>query len=76
MQNPACPDCGGARFTPVPDSDFGAYHLARCAGYRVREIPFALVQDHETSINFATQAPRMLRDLVRIRLNNTFGRYR
>jgi glycosyltransferase involved in cell wall biosynthesis len=50
--------------------------LARCAGYRVREIPFALVQDHETSINFATQAPRMLRDLVRIRLNNMFGRYR
>jgi len=50
--------------------------LARRAGYRVHEIPFALVQDHETSINFAAQAPRMLRDLVRIRVNDALGRYR
>ena len=50
--------------------------LAQRAGYRVREIPFALVQDHETSINFAAQAPRMMRDLVRIRVNDAFGRYR
>ena len=50
--------------------------LARRARYRVREIPFALTQDGETSINFAAQAPRMLRDLVRIRLNDMFGRYR
>ena len=50
--------------------------LARRAGYRVREIPFALVQDHETSINFATQAPRMMRDLIRIRINDALGRYR
>lgn len=50
--------------------------LARRARYRVREIPFALTQDHETSINFATQAPRMLRDLVRIRVNDALGRYR
>ncbi|MEX2047457.1 MAG: glycosyltransferase [Chloroflexota bacterium] len=50
--------------------------LARRAGYRVREIPFALVQDHETSIDVAAQAPRMLRDLVRIRVNDALGRYR
>jgi len=50
--------------------------LARRARYRVREIPFALVQDHETSINFAAQAPRMMRDLIRIRLNDMLGRYR
>jgi dolichyl-phosphate beta-glucosyltransferase len=50
--------------------------LARRAGYRVREIPFALEQNHETSINFAAQAPRMLRDLIRIRLNAALGRYR
>jgi dolichyl-phosphate beta-glucosyltransferase len=50
--------------------------LARRARYRVREIPFALVQDHETSINFATQAPRMMRDLIRIRINDALGRYR
>ena len=49
--------------------------LARRARYRVREIPFALVQDHETSINFAAQAPRMMRDLIRIRLNDMLGRY-
>jgi dolichyl-phosphate beta-glucosyltransferase len=50
--------------------------LARRARYRVREIPFALVQDHETSINFAAQAPRMMRDLIRIRVNHILGRYR
>ena len=50
--------------------------LARRARYRVREIPFELVQDHETSINFATQAPRMMRDLIRIRVNDALGRYR
>ena len=49
--------------------------LARRAHYRVREIPFALVQDHETSINFAAQAPRMMRDLIRIRVNDVLGRY-
>lgn len=50
--------------------------LARRAGYRVREIPFRLVQDHETSIDFVAQAPRMLRDLLVIRLNALRGRYR
>lgn len=50
--------------------------LARRAGYRVREIPFTLIQDHVTSINFVYQAPRMLRDLFVIRLNATLGRYR
>jgi len=50
--------------------------LARRARYRVREIPFALVQNHESSINFAAQAPRMMSDLLRIRLNAMLGRYR
>ena len=50
--------------------------LARRAGYRVREIPFRLVQDHETSIDFVAQAPRMLRDLLVIRMNALRGRYR
>ena len=50
--------------------------LARRARYRVREIPFTLTQDGETSINFAAQAPRMLRDLLRIRVNDLLGRYR
>jgi len=49
--------------------------LARRARYRVREIPFALIQDNETSINFVGQAPRMIRDLIRIRLNDVLGRY-
>ena len=50
--------------------------LARRAGYRVKEIPFTLVQDHITSINFVYQAPRMLRDLFIIRFNAMLGRYR
>jgi hypothetical protein len=34
------------------------------------------VQNNETSINFAAQAPRMMRDLLRIRVNDALGRYR
>ncbi len=49
--------------------------LARRAGYRVREIPFTLVQDRVTSIHFLAEAPRMLRDLFLIRLNAILGRY-
>ena len=32
VQSPPCPDCGGTSFSPLPDSTFGKYHLARCAG--------------------------------------------
>jgi dolichyl-phosphate beta-glucosyltransferase len=49
--------------------------LARRAGYRVREIPFTLVQDRVTSISFLRETPRMLRDLFLIRLNSLRGRY-
>jgi len=49
--------------------------LARRSGYRVREIPFTLVQDRVTSISFLKETPRMLRDLILIRMNATLGRY-
>jgi dolichyl-phosphate beta-glucosyltransferase len=49
--------------------------LARRSGYRVREIPFTLVQDRVTSISFLKETPRMLRDLALIRLNSALGRY-
>jgi glycosyl transferase family 2 len=49
--------------------------LARRSGYRVREIPFTLVQDRVTSISFLKETPRMLRDLVLIRTNALLGRY-
>jgi dolichyl-phosphate beta-glucosyltransferase len=49
--------------------------LARRSGYRVREIPFTLVQDRVTSISFLKETPRMLRDLALIRLNAALGRY-
>ncbi len=81
--------CGGKAYTAeaakdlflrqrLPGFAFDAevLFLARRAGYRVREIPFSLVQNNETSINFAAQAPRMMRDLIRIRLNDALGRYR
>lgn len=51
-------------------------YLARCARYRVVEIPFTLAQDGDTSIDLLRDAPRMLADLVRIRLNGLLGRYR
>jgi hypothetical protein len=50
--------------------------LARRAGYRVREIPFALRQHDETRIDFLADTPRMLRDLFLIRLNALRGAYR
>jgi 2-polyprenyl-3-methyl-5-hydroxy-6-metoxy-1,4-benzoquinol methylase len=32
VANPPCPGCGGTQFTALPNSTFGAFHLARCAG--------------------------------------------
>ena len=49
--------------------------LARRAGYRVREIPFTLIQDRVTSLSLVRETPRMLRDLFVIRLNALRGRY-
>jgi dolichyl-phosphate beta-glucosyltransferase len=80
--------CGGKAYTAEAAStlfpksrldgfsfDAEVLFLARRAGYRVTEIPFTLVQDRVTSIDFVAQAPRMLRDLVRIRLNTLRGKY-
>jgi len=80
--------CGGKAYTAEAAKDLFArsrldgfsfdaevLFLARRAGYRVREVPFTLVQDGASSINFLGQAPRMLRDLIRIRANDVFGRY-
>lgn len=50
--------------------------LARRAGFRVTEVAFTLVQDRVTSIDFVAQAPRMLRDLARIRWDAMRGRYK
>jgi len=49
--------------------------LARRAGYRVKEIPFTLIQDRVTSISFLKETPKMLRDLFTIRWNAMRGRY-
>lgn len=50
--------------------------LARRSRYRVREIPFHLEQGRVTSVNFVLDTPKMLRDLVVIRLGAMTGRYR
>jgi len=81
--------CGGKAYTAEAAKDLFArsrlngfsfdaevLFLARRAGYRVKEIPFTLIQDRVTSINFVYDAPKMLRDLFAIRLNATLGRYR
>jgi dolichyl-phosphate beta-glucosyltransferase len=80
--------CGGKMYTAEAAKDlfhrslldgfsFDAevLYLARHAGYRVREIPFTLVQDRVTSIDFLKETPRMLRDLLLIRANALLGRY-
>ncbi len=80
--------CGGKAYTAEAAKDlFGrsrldgftfdaeVLFLARRSGYRVREIPFTLIQDHVTSISFLRETPRMLRDLFLIRINAALGRY-
>lgn len=49
-------------------------YAARRQGYRVTEVPFALVQPRQTSIHLLRDAPRMVRDLVRIRWRAMRGR--
>lgn len=56
--------------------DAEVLYLARLARYRVAEVPFTLAQDHDTSIDLLSDAPRMLADLFRIRVNALAGRYR
>lgn len=56
--------------------DTEVLYLARRAGYRVTEIPFALAADSESSVDLLSDAPRMLADLFRIRANDLRGRYR
>jgi dolichyl-phosphate beta-glucosyltransferase len=81
--------CGGKAYTAEAAKDLFArsrldgfsfdaeiLFLARRAGYRVKEIPFTLIQDRVTSINFVYDAPKMLRDLMLIRVNAMLGRYR
>jgi len=49
--------------------------LARRAGYRVREIAFALHQHKDSRIDFLRDSPRMFRDLFLIRVNALRGVY-
>ncbi len=80
--------CGGKMYTAEAAKDLFArqrldgfafdaevLYLARRAGYRVREIPFALRQHGETRVDFLLDTPRMLRDLFVIRLNALRGLY-
>ena len=80
--------CGGKMYTAEAAKDlFGKQRLngfafdaevlflARRAGYKVREIPFALRQHGETRIDFLVDTPKMLRDLFVIRLNDMRGLY-
>ncbi len=55
--------------------DAEVLYLARRSGYRVTEVPFTLVQDRVTSIDFLAETPKMLRDLFVIRANALLGRY-
>lgn len=50
--------------------------LARRCGFRVTEVEVTLEQDRDTRIVLLRDAPRMLLDLFRIRLNDALGRYR
>ena len=81
--------CGGKAYTAeaaralftrqtLPGFAFDAeiLFLARRLGYRVVEVPFALVQPHGSSTHLLRDAPRMVRDLVLIRWRAFRGSYR
>jgi dolichyl-phosphate beta-glucosyltransferase len=51
-------------------------YIARRLGYRVTEVPLALVQPRGTSIHLLRDAPRMIRDLLLIRWRGLRGAYR
>jgi dolichyl-phosphate beta-glucosyltransferase len=55
--------------------DAEVIYLARCAGYRIKEVPFALRHTHGSSVRPVRDALLMLRDLVRIRLRAARGGY-
>ena len=81
--------CGGKAYTAeaaralfsrqtLPGFAFDAeiLFLARRLGYRVVEVPFALVQPRATSTHLLRDAPRMVRDLLLIRWRAARGAYR
>lgn len=80
--------CGGKMYTAEAAKDLFAKQrlngfafdaeilfLARRAGYKVREVPFALRQHGDTRVDFLVDTPKMLRDLFIIRLNAMRGLY-
>ncbi|TMD61188.1 MAG: glycosyltransferase [Chloroflexi bacterium] len=55
--------------------DAEVLYIARLRGYRLVELPVALIQDRRTSIHLLRDTFRMVRDLARIRLNAMRGKY-
>ncbi|HUQ16247.1 MAG TPA: glycosyltransferase [Candidatus Saccharimonadales bacterium] len=80
--------CGGKMYTAEAAKDLFArstldgfafdaevLFLARRRGYRVTEVAFELHQEGPTTVAFLRDAPRMFRDLFRIRWNAARGGY-
>lgn len=56
--------------------DVEVLSIARGLGYRIAELPVTWVDQPASTVNPVTAPAGMLLDLVRIRLNHLFGRYR
>ena len=56
--------------------DVEMLHLAEQRGLTVVEVPVALSATQSSSVRLAFHVPQMLRDVIRIRLNESKGRYR
>lgn len=56
--------------------DFEILFLARKYGLRIERIPVGLTHRHESKVRIVQDSFRMLRDLVRVRLNDRARRYR
>ncbi|MBI2773369.1 MAG: glycosyltransferase family 2 protein [Chloroflexi bacterium] len=56
--------------------DAEVLYLATRHGYRVTEVPFVLGDENDSSVRLLADIPRMIRDLIRIRIRATRGGYR
>lgn len=56
--------------------DFETLYLAQKYGFRIARIPVGMTHRHESKVSVIRDSLRMLRDLMRVRLNDRYLRYR
>ncbi len=55
--------------------DVEVLHIAKKKGYKIKEVPVIWINDNRTTVKPIKDALRMLRDIIKIRLNSIRGKY-